>query len=114
MAKTIKEMYQQILSHTTDTEEIEFLQGRIEKLDAKKANAKPTKKQAERQVLTNAIYDEMVAGTDYTASGMVAQLASCKDLSAQSVTASLNALVADGKVVRSYEKRVAHFVKVTA
>lgn len=114
MAKTIKEMYQQILSHTTDTEEVEFLQGRIEALNKKKANAKLTKKQAERQALTSAIYAEMVAGTDYTASGMAEQLPSCKDLSAQSITASLNALVTDGKVVRSYEKRVAHFVKVTA
>ena len=110
--KTKKMMYEQILSHTTDKEEREFLENEIDLLDKKAANKKPTKEQEQNALLKSAIL-EFIAVTPHTASEVWRSKAEwVAEWSVQKFSALLNQLETDGLVKRSIVKRVPYFVAV--
>ena len=114
MAKkmTKKMMYEQILAHTTDKEEREFLENEIALLDKKATNKKPTKEQEQNAKLKSEIL-EFIAVTPHTASEVWRSKNEwVEEWSVQKFSALLNQLENDGLVKRSIVKRVPYFVAV--
>lgn len=114
MAKKVtkKMMYEQILAHTTDKAEREFLENEIALLDKKAANKKPTKEQEQNAQLKSEIL-EFIAETPHTASEVWrSKEAWVAEWSVQKFSALLNQLENDGLVKRSIVKRIPYFVAV--
>ena len=110
--KTKKMMYEQILAHTTDKEEREFLESEITLLDKKATNKKPTKEQEQHALLKSEIL-EFIAVTPHTASEVWrSKEAWVAEWSVQKFSALLNQLENDGLVKRSIIKRIPYFVAV--
>ena len=92
---------------------VDFITHELELLDKKNAaNRKPTQKQLAKQAadadLRNAIVNEMEMGTVYSADDLLKTLptlAATPDLSAAKVNYLMRALIADGSVVRTVDKR---------
>ena len=114
MAKKVtkKMMYEQILAHTTDKAEREFLENEIALLDKKAANKKPTKEQEQNAKLKSEIL-EFIAVTPHTASEVWRSKSEwVEEWSVQKFSALLNQLEEAGLVKRSIVKRVPYFVAV--
>lgn len=111
MAKMTKsEMFSRIASHLTDVDEIAFINHEIELLAnkaerAKNATRKPTKVQAENEVLKASILDFVAS----VGTATIKAVAENFDKSSQKVTPLMNALVEEGKLTKVVEKRVAKY-----
>ena len=113
--KTLKNYYEEIIEMATslDNKEIvEFCEDRIEKLEHKATNGKLTKTQEEnlvlKETLLSAITDEPQTITE------LQEKSGLQDLSNQKVTALLRQLIEAEKIVRTVDKRKAHFKLKTA
>ena len=82
----------------------------LEKKNASKSSAE-TKTQKENAGIKENLLNEMEQGKRYTISDMLKELACCKELTNQKVSALVRQLVADGVLVRTEEKRKAYFSK---
>lgn len=82
----------------------------LEKKNASKSSAE-TKTQKENAGIKENLLNEMEQGKKYTISDMLKELACCKELTNQKVSALVRQLVADGVLVRTEEKRKAYFSK---
>lgn len=112
---TKREMFEQIKAHLTDEKEIAFVDHELELLAKKNsADKKPTANQLANEGIKSAILDAMEENRLYTISEMQKEISACAELSNQRVSALVRQLVADGKVVRTEDKRKAFFSKVVA
>ena len=112
--KTHIEMYQQILSHLTDPEEIDFIKNRIEQTAKKNAKRsdKPTKKQTENANLMSIIYDAMETGKSYTVSDLIAEIPALAGMNTQRVTPMVTKMRENVLVSREVVKGKAYFTKI--
>ena len=87
---------------------VEFFKSRLELLDKKSANKKPTKTQEENEGLKveilNVLTNEGATVTEVQSKSIV-----LGDLSNQRVSALLRQLIADGKVVKTVDKKKSYF-----
>ena len=112
---TKKEMFNQILTHLTDAEEIAFINHEIELLDRKHNSDKdkaPTKNQVANENLKQAILNYMDTGAIYTVSDLQTLVPELRGLTNQKVNSLVTQLKNDNLVSREYIKRVAYFHKV--
>lgn len=114
MAKkmTKKEMFMAIREVVIDDEEmVAFIDHEIELLSKKSSGSrKPTKTQLENEVFKEKILETLEAvDTPITIKELVAECEELEGLSNQRITHMLTALRKDGKVARTYVKKVAHF-----
>jgi len=107
---TKKQMFEQIMSHTTDKAEREFLAHQIELLDNKTANKKMTAEQIANAKLKREIVETMVVGKGYTVSEVL--LLNTDWVGTYSVnkfSALMNQLVDEGFLSKTSVKRVSYF-----
>ena len=97
---TKREFLTSIANSDLATEIIEFAQTEIEKMDAKNANRKPTKKQLENEVVAATIVEFLVGKEPMVG----ADIASALDLTTQKVTGLCGSLVKAGKLTKSTVK----------
>lgn len=112
MAKTKREMFMAIKDKVLDNAEmVEFLDHQIELLDRKATSPrKPSKVQVENEGFKVAILDGLAdADKPVTIKELMGAVPAIAGLSNQRVTHMLTALRAEGKVKRTYLKRVAYF-----
>lgn len=114
---TKKEMYialSQLNEVRANAELLERVEHELALLENRKASVKrkPSKKQLENAELMNAIVSEMEPGVAYTNREMLQSLAVCGNMSSQKLNALLSQLVANNRVERKVEKRVARFTVV--
>ena len=89
---------------------VSFIEGRIALLDKKTANRKPTKTQESNIALRDTIVDILTEmGTPITASAILTDNRIVAGTSLPKITAQLTALVKEGRVVRTEDKRKAFF-----
>ena len=109
--KTIKEMFEQIKNnYDLTTEEIAFIDSRIaitERKNSKTGKLTPT--QQENENLKAEIIENMVEGTPYTVTDLIKSIDSLNDKSNQKVSALVRQLLAEGKLVKSVDKRKSYF-----
>ena len=109
--KTIKEMFEQIKNNYNLTaEEIAFIDSRIaitERKNSKTGKLTPT--QQENENLKAEIIENMVEGTPYTVTDLIKSIDSLNDKSNQKVSALVRQLLAEGKLVKSVDKRKSYF-----
>lgn len=109
---TNKEMYLRVMAELSSADLKDFIQGRIDLIDKKAANAKnATRKPTANQVANEGIKNDMVDYLGTVASATIAELKDHFGLSSQKVTPLINALVDTGAVNKVVEKRVAHYSK---
>lgn len=113
--KTLKDYYNEAIKVVKDAgrdDLVEFLQGRVEVLEKKTANRKPTAKQEENEVFKVIILEVL---ENAEAGLTIKDIVSNADgrLEDASSTAKMSALLSqlrkDGKVERTYDKKVAYF-----
>lgn len=111
---TKKEMFNQILTHLTDVEEIAFINHEIELLERKHngGDKAPTKTQVENEKLKIAILECMEIGVRYTITDLMTLVPELAGKTNQKVNSLITQMKNDKKVERIYEKRVAYFAKV--
>ena len=80
----------------------------LEKKNASKSSAE-TKTQKENASIKENLLNEMESGKAYTISDMQKELACCKELTNQKISALLRQLIAEGEVKRTEDKRKAYF-----
>ena len=112
--KTNREWFNDVIAMAKEQDRldmVEWAEGRIEALDKKSANKKPTKTQEENEVLKAEI---MAVLTDEKQSISEIQSKSEKltGLSTSKMSALLRLLKNDGKVDRVVDKKKAYFVAV--
>ena len=92
---------------------VDFINHELELLEKKNASksSTETKTQKENAGIKENLLNEMESGKRYTISDMLKELACCKELTNQKVSALVRQLVADGILVRTEEKRKAYFSK---
>ena len=83
----------------------------LEKKNASKSSAE-TKTQKENAGIKENLLNEMESGKAYTISDMQKELACCKELTNQKISALVRQLIGECKVVRTEDKRKAYFSKV--
>ena len=87
---------------------VKFAKDRIEALDKKSANKKPTKTQEENEILKAEILNVM-STEGMTISDIQAKSEKLVGLSTSKMSALLRLLKNDGKVERTVDKKKAHF-----
>lgn len=111
--KTQRDFYNEIIALAKDNDRldiVEFAEGRIEQLDKKNTNKKPTK----TQELNVGLKDTIVAtlntiGLPATVTAIMKFDATLGEQSNQKITALLKQLVDSGEVVKTIEKKVSYF-----
>lgn len=111
--KTKKQMFEQILSHTADKEEREFLEKQIAFIDNKVLNKKPTAEQKANEELKMAILEVIGNGVMTVSDVWKSNGEWLVTYSNQKFSALMNQLVDEGKLSKSVVKRVSYF-KVVA
>ncbi len=109
---TKKEMFTAIREAVADnTEMVAFIDHEIELLNRKSSGTrKPTKVQLENDAFKADILDALArVDAPVTIKGLCAECASIATLTNQRITHLLTDLRKDGKVARSYVKKVAYF-----
>ena len=93
---------------------VEFINHELELLEKKNASksSTETKTQKENAGIKENLLNEMASGKKYTISDMQKELACCKELTNQKISALVRQLIADKLVVRTEDKRKAYFSKV--
>lgn len=107
---TKKEMFAQILAHTTDPAEKEFLAHEIELLTNKSENKAMTETQKTNEKIKAEILDNLVG--KMTISQMIKDIPVCNGLSTSKISALVRQLKEGGFVGRVEEKGTAYFYKV--
>ena len=110
--KTQKEFFNDIiaLAKANDREDlVEFAQSRIDAIDKKSANKKQTATQAENEGLKVKIAEVLGGFEKATVSELMKADTELGALSNQKVTALLRQMVADGKVVKTADKKKSYF-----
>ena len=111
--KTQREFFNEIIAMAEAngrTDLADFARGRIEALDKKSANKKPTKTQEANEVLKDTIEDVLsesdkaLTVTEILASGKFEALTS-----PQKISALLKQMIEAGRVAKSVEKKVSRF-----
>jgi predicted transcriptional regulator len=97
---TKREFLTAIVNSELATEIVDFAVAEIEKMDAKNANRKPTKKQLENEAVAATIV-EFLTGKEPMVG---ADIASALDLTTQKVTGLCGSLVKAGKLTKSTVK----------
>lgn len=87
---------------------VEFAEGRIEALDKKSANKKPSKAQAENEGLKAEVLS-VLTNENITVSDLMKKSEVLAPLSNQKVTAILRMLIEEGKVVKTMDKKKSYF-----
>ena len=110
---TYREMFVQILSHTVDTAEREFLEKQIALLDKKsgKDGEKKLTPEQERNEKVKAEILEALDGHKMTISEIIKTVPSCNEFSNQKASALVRQLKDACLVVRTEEKGIAYFTK---
>jgi hypothetical protein len=108
---TKKEMFNLILSHTTDPKEKEFLLHEIELLDKKTESKGMSEAQKENEKIKQSILDRLgeEEGCKMTISAMIKCVPACNGMSTSKVSSLVRQLKVDGLVVREEIKGVAYF-----
>ena len=108
---TKKEMFAQILAHTTDVAEVEFLKHEIELLTNKSENKAMTETQKANEKLKEAIVARMKeeVGCKMTISAMIKNVPECNGLTTSKVSALIRQLKEAGVVGREEVKGTAYF-----
>lgn len=109
---TKKEMFAQILSHLTDSQEREFVEHEIELLERKntRKGEKMTPAQEANLAIKQAIVDFLTeTGKPMTVSEMLKEIPQCAELTNQKVSSLVSQLVREFVVVRTEEKGKAFF-----
>jgi hypothetical protein len=89
---------------------VEFIDHELELLAKKNsAEKKPTAQQTANEGIKSAIVEGMEKGKLYTITELIKSIPTCSDLTNQRVSNLVRQLVAEGKVVRTEEKRKAYF-----
>ena len=87
---------------------VEFAEGRIAVLDKKSANKKPTKTQEENEVLKGVILATLT-NEGVTVTDLQSKNEELSALSNQRVSALLRQMIAEGKVVKTVDKKKSYF-----
>ena len=115
MTKMTKiEMYEQILTHLTDADEIAFIQHEIE-LTAKKnasRSTKPTARQVENIAVAEKVLNAMETGHAYRVSEIGELIPELNGKNPQKIVGVVRILLKNGTVNRSEAKGVAYFTKI--
>ena len=108
---TKKEMFNQILSHTTDKAEKEFILHEIELLEKKAESKGMTEAQKANEVTKKAILDRLAEEPNckMTISAMIKNVPACEGMSTSKVSALVRQLKNDLLVTREEIKGVAYF-----
>lgn len=88
---------------------VEFLTHELELLQNKSANKKATKKQEENEVIKEKILALLKEKAERMTISAITKELPKEELSSQKTTALIKQLIAEGKVVRETEKKVAYF-----
>ena len=89
---------------------VEFIDHELELLAKKNsAEKKPTAQQTANEGIKSAIVEGMKEGRKYTITDLIKSIPDCADLTNQRVSNLVRQLIAEGKVVRTEEKRKAYF-----
>lgn len=90
---------------------VDFINHELELLEKKNASksSTETKTQKENASIKENLLNEMASGVKYTISDMQKELACCKELTNQKISALLRQLIAEGEVKRTEDKRKAYF-----
>lgn len=108
---TQRDFYNEIvaLAEANDRVDIvDFAKGRIAMLDKKADNKKPTKTQEENEVLKDVILATLT-NKGVTVTELQAKNEELGALSNQRVSALLRQMIADGKVVKTVDKKKSYF-----
>ena len=112
MTKTMKEFYNEMLNmYDLTTEHREFIQGRIDALNKKAANRKPTETQTENEKLKAEIVEFLRANPASSVAVIRTELGLS---SPQKASALLKSLSNDGMVVATVEKKISYYSVVEA
>ena len=108
---TKREMFEAIKSkYALTPDEVKFIDHELELLAKKNSTEKkPTAVQVANEGIKSAILDGMEVGTLYTITDMQKNFPELADLSNQKVSALVRQLIADGKVVKTEDKRKSYF-----
>ena len=87
---------------------VEFAEGRIAVLDKKSANKKPTKTQEENEVLKGVILATLT-NEGVTVTDLQSKNEELSALANQRVSALLRQMIAEGKVVKTVDKKKSYF-----
>lgn len=94
---------------------VAFIDREVTLLEKKNSgNRKPTANQVANEVLRNAIYAAMQDNRLYTVGELIKEVPECADLSAPKVTAQVTAMVKDGRLVNTKDKRKSYYSKAPA
>lgn len=107
--KTKKQMFEQILAHTVDKEEREFIEKQIALIDNKVLNKKPTEEQKANEKLKGAILEVIGNGVMTVSDVWKSNGEWLVTYSNQKFSALMNQLVDEGKLSKSVVKRVSYF-----
>jgi hypothetical protein len=89
---------------------VEFIDHELELLAKKNsAEKKPTAQQTANEGIKSAIVEGMEEGKLYTITDLIKSIPTCAELTNQRVSNLVRQLIAEGKVVRTEEKRKAYF-----
>jgi len=108
---TQRDFYNEIIALAKDNDRndiVEFAEGRIAVLDKKTANKKPTKTQEENEVLKGVILNTLT-NKGVTVTDLQSKNEELSALSNQRVSALLRQMIADGKVVKTVDKKKSYF-----
>ena len=115
MANTVKvtqrDYFNQIIALATENgrdDIVEFCEGRIAMLDKKSANKRPSKT-AEANAELATVIEGVLTSEGATVSEIMAKSDALAGLSNQKVSAVLRLMVADGKVVKTTDKKKSLF-----
>ena len=107
MTKTMKEFYNEMLNmYDLTAEHREFIQGRIDALNKKAANRKPTETQTENEKLKAEIVEFLRANPASSVAVIRTELGLS---SPQKASALLKSLSNDGMVVATVEKKISYY-----
>ena len=109
--RTQRDYYNDIIALATENgrdDIVEFAEGRITMLDKKSANRKPSKTAEENNALAEVIA-EVIPTEGATVSEIMALDSRLSGLSNQKVSAVLRGMVAEGKVVKTTDKKKSIF-----
>lgn len=111
--RTQRDYFNDIIALATEVgrdDLVDFAKGRIDMLDKKSANRKPSKTAEENEVLKGTILDALTAINEpITVSELMTKTSALAGLSNQKVSAVLRLMVADGSVVKTTDKKKSLF-----
>lgn len=105
----VKALEYVVANYEVPTDVAEKLNSMIASLHKKSASRKPSKTQAENEVLKDTILEVLANGGKMTASAVLKSHEDFDGFSNQKISALLNGLVKDGKVTKDKDKKTTVF-----